>query len=92
MGSGTVIAVSAIAKKKGYVAKLSKLDGVTYFGSVRGHCPQTVLSFMKSVIFYEVDHVLVRMCKFQRESSKRMRQLQNVSEALECMLFKAAVQ
>jgi hypothetical protein len=47
---------------------------------------------MKSVnYFHEVDHVLVRMCKFQRQSSKRMRQLQHVSEALGCELFKISV-
>jgi hypothetical protein len=36
VGSGIAVAVSAIAKKNGLLAKLSKLDGLTYLVGV--HC------------------------------------------------------
>jgi hypothetical protein len=74
------IASSVTGKQSDLVTKLSKLDGVTH--SLYPHrLNLTVLRSMKYLD--EVDHVLVKMCRFYRNFSKRMTQLQNVSRGPE---------
>lgn len=82
MGTGTDGASSVTGKRSGIVSKLSKLDGLTH--SQHPHrLNLTGLRSMKNVKYFdEVDHMLVKMCRFYRNFSKRMTQLQNVSEAL----------
>lgn len=92
IGIGTDGASSMIGEQNGLIAKLSQFEGLSRLIGI--HCIAhrlnlSVLSSVKEVKYLDqIDSAIVSLCKFYRKSPKRMRELHNVSEALECELLK----